>query len=228
MIQVILWDVDGTLLDFSSAERCALRACFHSFGLGACSDARLHRYAQINRTYWQRLERGELTKPQVLSGRFQEFFALEGLDCPDIQAFNQTYQLLLGDTVVFRDRAYDLVKRLRGRVRQYAATNGTRTAQERKLEKSGLNRLLDGVFISDQIGADKPNRAFFDAALAQIGPCALDEVMIVGDSLTSDMQGGNNAGIRCCWYNPEGAPPPAGLHIDYTIRDLNQVEDCLD
>ena len=101
-INVILWDVDGTLLDFSAAERRALEDCFRSFQMGPCTPELLARYSQINRTYWRRLERGELTKPQVLLGRFEEFFAQEGLNCRDIPAFNQEYQLRLGDTVVFR------------------------------------------------------------------------------------------------------------------------------
>ncbi len=90
---------------------------------------------------------------------------------------------------MFRDDAGSLVARLKGRVRQYAVTNGTRVAQERKLSRSGLDRMLDGVFISEIVGTEKPGAAFFDAVFSQIGPCCRDEVMIVGDSLTSDMQG---------------------------------------
>ena len=221
-INVILWDVDGTLLDFSAAERRALEDCFRSFQMGPCTPELLARYSQINRTYWRRLERGELTKPQVLLGRFEEFFAQEGLNCRDIPAFNQEYQLRLGDTVVFRDDAGSLVARLKGRVRQYAVTNGTRVAQERKLSRSGLDRMLDGVFISEIVGTEKPGAAFFDAVFSQIGPCCRDEVMIVGDSLTSDMQGGRSAGILCCWYNPLGEPRPADPRIDYDIRELGE------
>lgn len=109
---------------------------------------------------------------------------------------------------MFRDDAGSLVARLKGRVRQYAVTNGTRVAQERKLSRSGLDRMLDGVFISEIVGTEKPGAAFFDAVFSQIGPCCRDEVMIVGDSLTSDMQGGRSAGILCCWYNPLGEPRP--------------------
>ena len=227
-INVILWDVDGTLLDFSAAERRALEDCFRSFQMCPCTPELLARYSQINRTYWRRLERGELTKPQVLLGRFEEFFAQEGLNCRDIPAFNQEYQLRLGDTVVFRDDAGSLVARLKGRVRQYAVTNGTRVDQERKLSRSGRDRMLDGIFIAEMVGTEKPGAAFFDAVFSQIGPCCRDEVMIVGDSLTSDMQGGRSAGILCCWYNPLGEPRPADPRIDYDIRDLRQVEQTLD
>ncbi len=228
MIKVILWDVDGTLLDFKAAERAAIRACFARFGLGECSDGMLARYSAINQTYWERLERGEMTKEQILTERFREFFHREGIPQPDVDALNRAYQLLLGDTIRFHDNACDLVRRLRGRVRQYAASNGTRVAQEKKLRRSGLAELLDGAFISENVGAEKPSPAYFRAVLEQIGPCGRDEVLMVGDSLTSDMRGGNNAGVLCCWYNPGGAPLPDDLRIDFDIRRLDEVEGLLD
>lgn len=224
MIEVILWDVDGTLLDFLAAEKAAMEECFAHFGLGALTPERLGRYSALNRVYWQRLERGEITKPQVLVGRFEEFFAGEGLDPGLAGPFNARYQEKLGDTVRFQDGADRLVARLRGRVRQYAATNGTRTAQERKLQKSGLDRLLDGVFISELVGAEKPSQAFFDRVLAHIGPVDRKSVLMVGDSLTSDMAGGLAAGLRCCWYNPKRLPAPQGMDLDYIISDLNEIE----
>jgi len=228
MIRTILWDVDGTLLDFAAAERAAILTCFERFGLGECTDEMLARYSAINQSYWRRLERGELTKEQVLTGRFREFLDKEGIPRPDIGALNGAYQLLLGDTIRFQDDAYELVRRLRGRVKQYAATNGTRTAQRKKLKNSGLEELLDGVFISEEVGAEKPSPAYFQAVFDRIGPCRRDEVLIVGDSLTSDMQGGDNAGILCCWYNPKGLPRPEAPRIDFDIRRLDEVEGLLD
>lgn len=224
MIKVILWDVDGTLLDFLAAEKNALRQCFAKFGLGPCSDARIGRYSKINRSYWERLERGEITKQQVLVGRYEEFFAAEGLRA-DPAAFNAEYQAQLGETICFIDQSYELLSELRSRVKQYAVTNGTYTAQKRKLEKSGLIHIFDGVFISDQIGAEKPGKAFFDYVFEHIGPYEKEEILMVGDSLTSDMRGGNLAGLPCCWYNPDRLPVPQGLRIDYNIQNLNQIKD---
>lgn len=223
MIKVILWDIDGTLLSFKLAERAAIRACFEKFGLGEITDEMLAQYSQINAKYWKRLELGELTKPQVLRGRFEEFFAAYGLDTGCVDGFNAEYQVRLGETVVFNDNAKELVARFRGRVKQYAVTNGTLVAQRGKLKNSGLDRLLDDVFISDVVGVEKPGKGFFDAVFAAIGTYEKDEVLIVGDSLTSDIQGGNNAGILCCWYNPAGDPVPGHLRVDYDIRDLNEL-----
>lgn len=227
MIKVILWDIDGTLLNFEKAERYAIRKCFSLFGLGECTDEMLAEYSQINRKYWEKLERGELSKPEVLKGRFLEFFALERPAFEKTDAFNGEYQQQLGEAVFFQDDGYELVKRLKVHVKQYAVTNGTYTAQKKKLEKSGLGELLDGVFISDKVGAEKPSGEFFDAVRAQIGHYEGNEIMIVGDSLTSDIQGGNNAGILCCWYNPQGAGNDKGLRVDYDIADLRQVEEII-
>ena len=226
MIRAILWDVDGTLLDFKAGERAALNAAFLRFGLGRCGEDRIARYSVLNDRWWKALERGEVTKAQLLPGRFREFFAAEGLPFSgSFDAFNEYYQLRLGDTIVFRDDAFALVSGLRGRVAQYAVTNGTRTAQRRKLDKSGLEPLLDGVFISEEVGAEKPSPAFFDAVFRSILPCRREEVLIVGDSLTSDMKGGRQAGIVCCWYDPAGQALPPG--IAYRIRDLREVKDVL-
>lgn len=223
MIKVILWDIDGTLLDFHQAERAAIRSLFQKFGLGVCTDAMLAHYSAINAGFWRRLEAGELTKPQVLTGRFMEFFSIYGLDTGCVEDFNAAYQLALGDTVCFYPNALETLLALKGKVLQCAVTNGTVIAQKKKLALSGLDQIFDHIFISDEVGIDKPNLAFFDAVWEKIGLFAPGEVLIVGDSLTSDIRGGNNAGIMTCWFNPKGLPCPDDLRIDYDIQDLSQV-----
>lgn len=227
MIKIVLWDVDGTLLSFTEAERAAIGECFRRFGLGECTDEMAARYSAINVRFWERLELGELTKAEILRGRFEEFFRTEGIDFDRVDEFNAEYQVRLGDTICFIDGSYDLVSGLRGRVRQYTVTNGTVTAQKRKLERSGLGALFDGEFISDQVGFEKPSAGFFDHVLAAIGPADKKEILIVGDSLTSDIRGGDEAGIRTCWYNPEGKINDRGVRVDYDIRDLHEVEEII-
>ena len=223
MIKVVLWDIDGTLLDFHQAERAAIRALFQKFNLGVCTDEMLAHYSSINAGYWRRLETGELTKPQVLTGRFQEFFSIYGLDTGCVEDFNAAYQLALGDTVCFYPNALETLTALKDKVLQCAVTNGTAIAQKKKLAVSGLDQIFDHIFISDEIGIDKPNLAFFHAVWKKIGDFAPEEVLIVGDSLTSDIRGGNNAGILTCWFNPKDLPCPNDLRIDYRIRDIGQI-----
>lgn len=227
-IKVILWDMDGTLLNFAEAERCAVRTCFEIFGLGECTDEMLSRYAAVNRKCWERLERGELSKPEALTERFREFFTEYHINTDIAPQFNAEYQIRLGDTICFEPGALEVVKSLKGRVRQCAVTNGTRMVQERKLARSGLDRLFDEVFISDIVGFEKPAKGFFDAVWEQIGAYAKDEVLIVGDSLTSDMKGGSQAGILCCWYNPKGMKNQTSVPVDFEIQRLSQVLDILE
>ena len=227
MIEVILWDVDGTLLDFDAAERAAIRSLTADFGFTGCTDAAIRRYAEINRVLWKRLERGECTREQVLVGRFMTFFAEMGWDASRAADFNRAYQLRLGDTIVYRDDSLHIVKALQSRVKQYVVSNGTVAAQTKKLERSGLGALMDGVFLSERLGVEKPDPAFFDRVFSAIGPVDRSHVLLVGDSLSSDIQGGCSAGVLTAWYNPERLPVPASPRVDHDLKDLHDVFDVL-
>ena len=225
MYKAILWDVDGTLLNFLKSENAAIKDCFRHFGLPECTDEMVAVYSEINEGYWKKLERGEITKPELFTRRFRDFFTKFGIFCDEAE-FNALYQQTLGNHIFPNDNGIELVRSLKGRVHQYAVTNGSAVAQERKLRVSGLDKLFDQIFISDKVGAEKPTVEFFDRVFAQI-PESRGEVVIVGDSLTSDIRGANNAGIACCWYSPEHSTPPADLRIDYTITDLNQITEII-
>ena len=195
--------------------------------MGECTDEIAADYAAINMRWWEMLERGEMTKREILVERFREFFSMYGVDPDAAERFNHEYQYRLGDTVVFFPGAMETIAALRGRVRQYGVTNGTRVAQERKLKLSGLGEALDRVFISEDVGFEKPDVRYFERVFAALGDPPRREVMIVGDSLTSDMLGGANAGIITCWFNPRGKARPAGLRIDWEIRAIPEVLDIL-
>lgn len=224
-ITTVLWDVDGTLLDFIAAEKAAIRKLFKEYDLGECTDEMLARYSKINRTYWVKLENGEMTKPEILVGRFRDFFVSEGLDPSIASAFNEKYQDRLGDadSIVYCDDSLNLLKSLRGKIRQYAVSNGTIAAQTKKLKLSGLGELMDGIFLSEQLGYEKPNIEFFNQVFDALGPVDRSKVLIVGDSLTSDIRGGNNAGIPTCWYNPHGLSAGSEYQIDHEIKDLHEI-----
>ena len=185
MVKVILWDVDGTLLDFSAAEKAAIQKLFGEFGLGECTDEMVARYAAINDSYWKRLERGEITKAEVLVGRYRDFFSELGIDTALAAPFNARYQVSLGDTVVFRDDSLEIVKALHGRVKQYVVSNGTVIAQTKKLERSHLGEWMDGVFLSEQLGAEKPSPRFFEQVFTALPDIRREEMLIVGSRISS-------------------------------------------
>ncbi|MBQ9518078.1 MAG: YjjG family noncanonical pyrimidine nucleotidase [Eubacterium sp.] len=223
MIKIILWDLDGTLLNFKASESNAIKAAFRHFNLGDCSDDAVKMYSEINLKHWKMLERGEITKEQVKVMRFEEFFAKQGISTVSPVEFWQFYENALPETVEFIGNSYRVVKALSADYRQYLVTNGTLSVQKKKLETSRLNEIMDGAFISDEIGFEKPDSRFFDAVFAAIPPCSKDEIMIVGDSLTSDMKGGSNAGIVTCWYNPHGDAADGSIRIDCEINSLDEI-----
>lgn len=222
----ILWDVDGTLLDFLYSQRYALTKCFRTIGR-EISDEIVQRYSQINDSFWKRLEKGEITREELLPGRFAVLFEELGIKDVDIGAFRREYQEGLGSVYSYIDDSLTICKSLQGLFRQYVVTNGVTHTQKNKLRLSGLSEIMDGIFISEEIGADKPGKAFFDVCLARIEEKDKARILLVGDSLSSDIKGGVLAGIRTCWYRPEGAVNGSPYQPDYEISDLHQVYDIL-
>ena len=259
--KVILWDMDGTLLNFHPAEKYAIETTMAMFKLPLCTEELRARYAEINADHWLRMEKGEINKQQVLEGRFQQFFREFHIGFTDYALFNKEYQKNLGAKVFFYEDAYEIVANLKGKIKQYAITNGNNVAQQLKLKNSGLGLLFDGVFISDQIGYEKPSEQFFAYALTHLeydvllrdntslallaalgigqnshekiarsllenslGTITQEEILVIGDSLTSDMLGGYQAGLKCCWFNVENGQEPEIPHIDYNISRLREIE----
>ena len=226
MYNTILWDVDQTLLDFEKSQDYALRLTFEQFKL-EINEEIIRLYASINDAYWRRLELREITKKELLTGRFDTLF--ESLKITDISSADiaPVYQKALGSVYFFKDNSLELCKKLKGKVRQYAVTNGVASTQRNKLQLSGLIDMMDGIFISEEIGYEKPDIRFFENCFRQIPDFHKETALIIGDSLTSDIKGGNLAGIACCWYNQEHKANESGLRIDYEITNLWEVEDIL-
>lgn len=227
MIKYVLWDVDGTLLNFHLAEENAIRACFDEYGLGDLSEERLKDYRKINNKYWKALEKGEIRRIEVLEGRFREFFQKYGYDTSIVSDFNISFQENLGKTYVFNDNAYETVNKLGEKYKQYAATNGSAIAQEGKLKGAGLESIFEDVFISEKIGFEKPSKEFFDYIFDTVGSREKSEYVIIGDSLTSDIRGGRNAGIKTIWFNPDRLEKDKDIDFDYEVDSLEQVLDIL-
>ncbi|MBQ9228482.1 MAG: YjjG family noncanonical pyrimidine nucleotidase [Eubacterium sp.] len=227
MIKVILWDLDNTLLDFLYAEKMSLRTVFKTQGFWELTDAQVAAYSAINNRHWEKLERGECTKEQVMHNRFAEFLQYLGITGADPDSLCTAYEQGIADHNRFIENGYDVVASLKGRYRQYVVTNGAYDVQTKRLAGTGLDKLFDGVFISDEVGFEKPSVHFFQTVLSQIEPCAKDEILMVGDSLSSDMQGANNIGIPCCWYNPQHKVNTSAVKTDCEIHSLNEIYQVL-
>ena len=223
----LLWDIDGTILNFELAERAAIRSLFKRFKLGDCSDEMLMYCSQINKRYWQLMESGKIKKDKMLVERFIEFFSNKGINADIAAEFNKEYQIALCDTIVFNDDAIDIIKHQKKTCKIIIVTNGTEVVQEKKLERSGLNDIVDNVFISELVGFEKPNIKFFEKVILEVGIKDLKEALIIGDSLTSDIQGGHNIGIDTCWYNPKNEENTTLLNPTYTIRNLHELENII-
>jgi 2-haloacid dehalogenase len=208
-------------MDFEYSLHKALYACFEAFNL-YIDEKIIARYEVINTAYWKRLERGEVTKQQLLDGRFIDLFSELGYEV-DVAEFRKMFQVELGSYFMYLDDSLGICKKLQGKVKQYIVTNGVRETQIKKITAAGFFDIMEEIFISGDVGYEKPRKEFFDHCLEKIGEKDIDKVLIVGDSLTSDIAGGNNAGIKTCWYNPKGKTADSQYHIDYEINNLNQI-----
>lgn len=219
---VILWDVDGTLLDFAYSQYHSLYQCLEGIGV-APTEGMIARYSAINDDWWKRLERGEVSKKELLTGRFLDLFAEYHIVCEDVEAFRKQYEYNLGTIYQYRDASLEICKKLKGKCRQCVVTNGVSAVALSKLKLSGFFEVMDDIFISEQIGVPKPHKCFFDRVLETMPDVPLNRILIVGDSLTSDMRGGNNAGIVTCWYNPGDVINTTEVQTDFIIRNLKEI-----
>lgn len=225
MIEFLFLDLDDTILDFKLAEYNALRLTLREFGIEP-TDQICSRYSQINQWHWEALERGELTRPQVMVGRFETLFRELGVE-GDAAACSRRYMENLGEGHDFLPGALEAVESLSKKYKLYAATNGTKTVQTKRIEQAGLWKYFQNVFISQDIGIEKPAIEFFEKCFAQIPGFDPKKAMIVGDSLTSDIQGGINSGMTTCWVNPKGKVATT-VKPDYEIQSLSQLESLLE
>ena len=221
----ILWDNDNTLMDFEYSMHKALKASFQAYGL-PINDQIIARYEVINTDYWKRLEKGLVTKEQLLDGRFKDLFAELGY-VVDVKEFRKLFQVELGSYYAYLDDSLEICKSLSGKVKQYIVTNGVEETQIRKIKAAGFYDLMEEIFISGVVGYEKPRKEYFMYCLDKIEEKDLSKILIVGDSLTSDIAGGNNAGIKTCWYNPKNKKAGCEYHIDYEIHSLAEIYDVL-
>ncbi len=226
MIKTILFDLDDTLLDFHRSETVAIGNTLRHFGIEPTA-AVIARYSAINLAHWERLERGEITRSQVQAGRFAVLFEELGVDRSP-EEVHLFYQHQLSLQHFFLPGAKELLDQLKNFYTLVIISNGTATVQDRRIRDAGLLPYFSHIFISQRLGYDKPSAAFFDACFAAMPGVNREECLIVGDSLTSDMLGGRNAGIPTCWYNPRGKLRRTDIPVDYELRRLEELPELLE
>ena len=222
----IFFDLDDTILDFHTAERHALRAAFDELGIAA-DEALLRRYSEINAFCWQQLELGKMTREEVLVSRFEKLFWEKGINC-DARTAQDCYEGFLESGHFFIPGAVELIEELYPKYDLYLVSNGNTVTQESRLKSAGIGPFFKGIFISEQIGVNKPARAFFEACFSEIPDFQASDAVIVGDSLTSDIRGGINAGIKTCWFNPGHKPERDDIKADYMFHALSELPSLLE
>lgn len=225
MIRNVLFDLDDTLFDFHKAEKIALTKTLVHFGIDPTEET-LALYSTINAAHWKRLELGEISREEVKVGRYRELFKMIGVECDPVKA-TAYYESMLAIGHYFMPGAPELLGELYRKYRLYIVSNGTAKVQEGRIGSSGIAKYMDGIFISQILGANKPDKQFFDICFAEIPDFSLSETVIIGDSLSSDIKGGINAGITTVWFNPKGIENDNDIKPDYTIKELSEVPGLL-
>lgn len=219
----LLFDADDTLFDFPKASARAFAIMCEKHNIDNTPEI-YQIYHDINKILWAAFDRGEVSKEYLTFERYVRFLNALDITDQDPAQCNHDYLTALGESVFPLPHAEGVCKELAARGHQlYIVTNAVASVQRSRLERSGFSRWFRGAFISEEAGASKPNKAYFDYVRAQLPELTVENCLVIGDSLSSDIKGANNAGLPCCWFNPKGQSMPEDLHADYVISDLRQL-----
>lgn len=220
----ILLDADNTLFDFDVCEKEAFYSTLESLGISP-SETMYKGYQTINQACWKQLEKGELTREDLQNVRFERFAKEFDLSLDPIDA-NRRYIENLSTLGILIPGAVDFVKTLSDAAKIYIITNGIARVQHGRFKNCPLLPYIRQIFISEEVGFAKPDKAFFDRVAEMIPDFDAKEAIVIGDSLTSDIQGANNASLACIWYNPHGKKA-GSERIDYTASTYEEILNIL-
>ena len=216
-----LLDLDHTLLDSDTSESLAFEQTMRAVGIND-PDRYMDDYRTINLDLWAKVERGELSPQQVRTLRFECLVAQEEIDA-DPKQMSEDFVRGLGANGNLYRGARQVLNQLYVRCRLALVTNGLSEVQRARINRLEILKYFEAIVISAEVGVAKPGREIFDIVFAELGAPPLDEVLMVGDSLSSDIKGGNNYGISTCWYNPKRRVLEAGFQPNYEIYDLDEL-----
>ena len=221
MIKNVFLDLDDTIFDFKACEKQGLSAALRSFSL-PYQESDISAYSEINDRMWKLLEKGEITRDELMTRRFRLFLERYP-DPPTPEVFAEKYMQELSRTSALIDGAKEVLGILSDRYDLYAVTNGYERTQRGRIESSGIGTYFRQIFISQLVGAVKPKKEFFDYCAAHIDGFRLSETVLIGDSPTSDIAGGNAYGLFTIRYNPAKLPDPEGILPNKTVSSLYEI-----
>lgn len=226
MVKTVLFDLDNTIFDFNKAEEIALIKTLTEMGIEPEKEV-ISRYSQINLAQWKLLEQKKITRSQLKIRRYKLLFDEIGVNKePEIAA--KTYEKFLGIGHYFIEGAEKILESLSKKYDLYIVTNGITNVQKRRVESADLKRFFKDIFISEEIGHDKPSREYFEYCFSKIPDLEKENTVIIGDSLSSDIQGGINAGIKTIWFNLKKEEKNPKIPADYEISSLMEIEKLLE
>lgn len=226
MFSAVLIDIDDTVLDFQKCAKWAIKTAMTQRGINYTPQM-YDIFKEVNDSMWSRLERGEMTREELLNSRFNIIFNRLGISA-DGREFEDGFIGLLHESTEEVTGARELLAYLYGRnYRIYAVSNAMQFQQENRLKKSGLAKYFSGICTSELLGAAKPSAGFFDAFFARFSDISKDEAVLIGDSLDADIIGGKNYGLTVCWFNNGGKNQSNGSLADYTVTSLSEIKNFM-
>ena len=225
MIKIVLIDIDNTLLDFNRCASFSMRKAFKDVGLKAPDNLETE-FHKVNNALWLGIENGNVTKEELHDNRWNMILKNIGIEYDGI-ILEKLFRKYLDESHETIDGAPELVRYLSERYRVFAASNAFYSQQTNRLKLSGMADYIEDVFVSEKIGFEKPTKEYFDKCFEIMGNPPKNEVIIIGDSLSADIEGGIHYGIKTCWFNPNKQKPPLSYKIDYIVDDLKQIENYL-
>ena len=221
----VLFDADHTLFDFDKASEEALSEVLQEHGF-AWQNGMYSDYKKINIQCWTEHEKGIINRDTLVYERFRRYFHFMQLDLDPVSTQKQ-YLHKLGSKPYLLPGAEEIMNLLEGKINLGYITNGMREVQRPRLEIIGWDRRFDVIVIAGEIGHSKPHAAYFEHVHAKLGSPALEDVLVVGDSLTADIEGAASFGYHTCWYNPKDEPCDLRQLPDYTIHHLSQIKEIV-
>lgn len=221
MYDIVLLDADMTVWDFEASEKLALADTVESLGVPMTEEISAY-YHKINDALWRAFDLKQVTKEELSYRRFADLLAFVGKTGEPLE-LNRMYQRRLGEHSIMLPGAEDMVRTLAQRCTLYILTNGMHVAQVGRFEKSPIKPYIKEMFISEDMGCQKPDKEYFDKVFGLIGLEDKSRAVMVGDSLTSDIRGGINGGVDTIWYNPKHKPHDPKIMPTYTAYTMDEI-----